>query len=560
MAFNDLTHDRMLDRAGKRHQSEFWTAQSSGGMVATAHYLATRAGAEMLTNGGNAFDAAVCAAVALGVCEPAGSGIGGMAIVLGHDAARDRTFAVEGACRAPQEATPQAVSTSRRYRGYRAVAVPTNLAVLSHILSRYGRMTVATVLQPAIRLAEDGFPVSRVQHRHLVHYLRTLRGGNAGSFFLNEHQEPFRPGEVFRQPVLAGTLRRLATEGLEDFYRGSIARAIVADMETRGGFVNARDLAHPTLCSEVPAIEVRLGRDVIRSVGPPAGGLALLEMLNLASHLPPPIDPDTPDGAVLVAAIIRQARRDRRRLRLRTEAHGPGDALELLTADYAADAASLIRADLDDAVRARPQSQPSARCSDAGETSHVSVMDARGNVVALTQSIERNFGSAVVTPNLGFLYNGYLRAFKVHNARHPHYLRPGAPARSNAAPTIAYRDGSPWLSLGSTGSERMASSIFQVLTRLARQESFDAVHAPRLHCTPESEVIIEADRYAPACLEALSRRGFSLSIVEPYSFRMGGLQMVLRRGRSFHGVGEPRRDGAAAGPEPTRRRASMEKT
>ena len=124
-----------------------------------------------------------------------------------------------------------------------------------------------------------------------------------------------------------------------------------------------------------------------------------------------------------------------------------------------------------------------------------------------------------------------------------------AAARSNAAPTMAYRDGRPWLSMGSTGSERMASSIFQVLTRLARQDPFDAVHAPRLHCTPESQVFVEADRYAPACLHALTRAGFSVKRVDPYSFKMGGLQPVLRRGRSFHGVGEPRRDGAAAGPE-----------
>ena len=552
MLCNDLTHERMLDRSGKRHQSELWTARSTGGMVATAHYLATGAGAEMLTNGGNAFDAAAGAALALGVCEPAGSGIGGMAIVVAHDATRNRSFALEGACRAPHTATPQAVADSRsRYRGYRAVAVPTNLAVLSHILSKYGTMTAEAVLQPAIRLAEEGFPLSHVQHSHLVHYLKTLRRGNAGSFFLDEHQEAVRPGAVFRQPVLAATLRLLATEGLEDFYRGSIARTIVTDMEAHGGFVSARDLASSRLFCEGPAVEIRLGRDLIRSVGPPGGGLALLEMLNLASHLAPSIDPDTPDGAVLVAAIIRQARRDRRRLRLNPDSHGLGGAIELLTADYGAETAKQIQADVDGAEPVRPPPQSSARSLGAGETSHLSVMDAQGNAVALTQSIERNFGSAVVTPNLGFLYNGYLRAFKVQNAQHPHYLCPGAAARSNAAPTIAYRDGSPWLTVGSTGSERMASSIFQVLTRLARQEPFDAVHAPRLHCTPDSRVIIESDRYAPACLAALSQRGFSLESVEPYSFKMGGLQLVLRRGQTFHGVGEPRRDGAAAGPQPS---------
>ena len=549
MIFSDLSHERMLDRAGKRNQSEYWSAQSTGGMVATAHYLATRAGAEILTGGGNAFDAAVCAALALGVCEPAGSGIGGMAILLAHDAAEDRTFVVEGACRAPQDATPQAIAESRsRYRGYRAVAVPTHLAVLNHTLGQYGTMTPEAVLQPSIRIAEEGFPLSSVQHSHLVQYRRTLRRRSAGRFFLDENQEAFRPGTLFRQPVLAATLRRLATHGLEDFYSGRIAKDIVTDMEAHGGFVNARDLASSRLFCEGPAIEVQLGQDLVRSVGPPGGGLALLEMLNLASQFAPSIDPGTPDGAVLVAAIIRQARRDRRRFRLSTDAQGVGGATELLTAAYAADTAGRIQAELERAARDQQQSQRSDEYFTGGETSHLSVMDAQGNIVALTQSIERNFGSAVVTPSLGFLYNGYLRAFKVQNTQHPHYLRPGTPARSNAAPTIAFRDGAPWLSLGSTGSERMASSIFQVLTRLSCQKPFDAVHAPRLHCTPESQVFIEADRYDPGCLRALSRHGFSLSPVDPYSFKMGGLQLVTRRGQSFCGVGEPRRDGAAAGP------------
>jgi gamma-glutamyltranspeptidase/glutathione hydrolase len=173
-------------------------------------------------------------------------------------------------------------------------------------------------------------------------------------------------------------------------------------------------------------------------------------------------------------------------------------------------------------------------------------MDSQGNAVAMTQSIERSFGSCEITPELGFLYNGFLRSFKVVNQRHPHYLRPGAPARSNAAPTLVLRQGKPWAALGSTGSERLASGIFQVLLRLGRQGPFEAVHAPRLHATPEELVLLEADRFPAACLEALERHGFSLERLEPYSFRMGGLQLVVREDEAFRGVGEPRRDGAAA--------------
>jgi len=546
-----LSDERMRCREGKRGQADYWSDRSTGGMVATAHYLATRAGAEMLITGGNAFDAAVAAGLALGVCEPAGSGIGGMAIALAYDAARNRIFVVEGACRAPQDATPEVVARSpSRYRGYEAVAVPTHLAVLSHLLARYGTLRTGAVLAPALRVAEEGFRVSSVQHDNTERYRDVLGQQNAGHLFLDESGQSLSVGTTVRQPALAATLRRLATAGFEDFYHGEIARAIVADVRANGGFVNERDLASSRLCREGPALSLPFGADMIHTVGPPGGGVALLEMLNILSEMGTSLDLTMPEGAVLAAAIIRQARRDRRAFGLKTDACGVGEAAELLTKDYAIGIGERIRSELMDvpgAVATQPQTSD-ARVG-AGETSHISVMDAAGNAVALTQSIERSFGSAVATPSLGFLYNGYMRAFKLHTPAHPHFLRPGAPARSNAAPTIGLRSERPWVALGSTGSERMASGIFQVLIRLARNQGpFEAVHAPRLHCTPDSQVLIEAERFSSETLSALSYHGFSVNPVGPYSFAMGGVQLVLKQGEVFHGVGEPRRDGAAAGP------------
>jgi gamma-glutamyltranspeptidase/glutathione hydrolase len=147
------------------------------------------------------------------------------------------------------------------------------------------------------------------------------------------------------------------------------------------------------------------------------------------------------------------------------------------------------------------------------------------------------------------VYNGYLRAFKVQNVAHPHYLRPGAPARSNAAPTIAFRDGRAWLAVGNTGSERMCSGIFEVFLRLRRETPFAAVHGPRLHCTPKSRVLWEEQRFPLGCRQALVDHGFALEALDPYSFKVGGLHLALRQADRFVGVAEPRRDGAAGGPE-----------
>jgi gamma-glutamyltranspeptidase/glutathione hydrolase len=153
-----------------------------------------------------------------------------------------------------------------------------------------------------------------------------------------------------------------------------------------------------------------------------------------------------------------------------------------------------------------------------------------------------------LNPELGFLYNGYMRTFKVRNPDHPHFLRPGAPTRSNATPTLLFQDGKPHAAIGNTGSERLASGILQVLARLRRQTPFQAVLAPRLHCTPEGQVLLEAERFPSESLDALTAKGYELQRLDAFSFKVGGLQLIVRQGESLCGVAEPRRDGAAGGP------------
>jgi gamma-glutamyltranspeptidase/glutathione hydrolase len=350
---------------------------------------------------------------------------------------------------------------------------------------------------------------------------------------------------VLRQPALARTLQRLDAGGFQDFYRGGIARDIVADMERSGGFVRTDDLDGALDVSETEPLWGSFDGSRVASVGPPGGGLALIQMLQMASSRPgDELDLDRPAGVARVAALISRARGDRTRRRLLTGVDEVGSAADLLDPDYATRAAEeCLAATLADP----PETSPADRQGD-GETSHVSVMDGEGNVVSLTQSIERCFGAAVMTPGLGFLYNGYLRTFKVRKRRHPHYLRPDAPARSNAAPTIIFRDEAVRATLGSTGSERTASGILEVLLRLRRDRPFDAVHGPRLHSTAERRVLWEEERFPEGSREALLERGFAPETAGPYSFKLGGLQLVTRDRETLTGVAEPRRDGAAAGP------------
>jgi gamma-glutamyltranspeptidase/glutathione hydrolase len=522
--------DVMVERRARRRDPAAWSSVSAEGMVASAHYRATAAGVRILEAGGNAVDAAVAVSAALGVCEPAGSGLGGMTMMMVHLAGAGRTVAIEGPCRAPAAATPEAVlAAKKRYSGYPAVAVPTNAAVLGHALARYGTRRPAEVLAPAIQLAEEGYPLTDFQHEVLEHHSRPLARQGGGRHFLRDGM-PLPVGALVRQPELAATLRRLGEAGFEDFYTGAIGRRIVEDMQRQGGFLGEADFAEVPWPQETEPMRSRYRALDVFTLAPPGGGVALLQMLQLHEHLGREgADPDAPDTAILLASIIRRARADRRRHVL---ALMPGNTTPiLLEADHNAAAAREIRTELG-----------------GGETTHFVTADRWGNVVSTTQSIERSFGAKVATADLGFLYNGFMKAFKVRNRAHPHFLRPGAVARSNAAPTIVLDGDRPWAALGSTGSERSTSVMFQVLVRLFLQSPFEAVHAPRLHCTPEGLVLLEKERFPVGVVAALEEAGFSLVEEPSYAFKLGGLQLLATGRDGFVGVADPRRDGAAGAP------------
>ncbi len=506
----------MLDRRDLRGIGELWTGTGRDGVVSSAHYRATEAGVRILEAGGNAVDAATATSFALAVVESAGSGIGGMAMMLVSPAGA-HPIVLPGPCQAPRRAAPALVKASSRYSGYRAVATPAYVAVMDAAHRRHATLPLRDLLAPAIELARDGFAVTPMQAELRRSYDEKLETSDAGAFF------PALPvGATFTQPALAGTLQRLADAGLRDFYDGDIAAAYAADMRAHDGFIDADDLAHVRPPDPVEPLTGRFGDATVWTPGAPAGGQTLLQMLNLfAATATDGFEPDTPDGAELLAAIIRRARADRRRYNKAR----PGDP-DLADPAYA----EAIKHELG-----------------VGETSHISTIDASGNAVAVTQSIERSFGAKVVTPSLGFLHNGYMKGFKVEAKDHPHYLRPGAVARSNAAPTILTDAQGPTIAIGSTGSERMLSGIFGVLVRLTVQDAFSAVAAPRLHATPDGELLLEADRFDRAILEHLEARGYRLNPLDPYAFKFGGLHLAVRDGDELMGVADPRRDGAATG-------------
>ena len=508
-------------------------AASKKGMVATAHFKATEAAQTILTKGGNAIDAAVCAAFALGVCEPAASGLGGQTMALFYNAETRKTIAFDGSSRSPHRVPTGELRKKELLRGHKATTVPSTPAVLAYLLKTYGTMELAEAMQPAITLAEKGFKITELNHALMQRELEHLQNGTASDFFLNKGRA-YKVGASFKQPVLATTLKRIVQEGVEDFYQGQIARDIHDDMKKNDGFIRDDDLAQIPWPIERKPLSCRFRGKRIHTFGEPGAGRTLVEMLNVANKFPSEkCNPDTPQGALLLSEIIRRANLDRQDRPYDPNFYPQVQGKRMLKDEYAELVARQIKKRLK---------------SGHGDTTHLSVMDSKGNVVSLTQSIERVYGSFSASPKLGFLYNNYMSAFEYKDITHPNYLRPAAVPWASVAPTIVFKGRKPWLAIGSPGSERIAPAILQVLMRLQYQSPYDAVASPRLHCSIKGKVSLEASRMRDDIPKLLEKYGYSVDPRNPYSFYLGCVQLVMHEKKEFIGVADPRRDGSAGGP------------
>jgi gamma-glutamyltranspeptidase/glutathione hydrolase len=509
-------------------------AVSSFGMASTQHYLATEAAVQIFDEGGNAVDAAVAAAFALGVCEPAASGLGGQTMMLIHLGRSRRSFALDGSSRAPNRTSLKELTRDQRRRGYKASTVPSTPAVLGYALESYGTMPLDKVINPAVRLAKNGYQVSELQHKLAQRVRDVLQQNPASELFLKGGRNTFRVGEKFCQPVLAKTLKRLSSAGITDFYTGRIARLICKDMARNGGLISDEDLAQIPWPIERKPVSCQFEDYRVVTFPPPGAGRTLVELLNIISHIPKKYrNVNTPEGALLLAQSIQQANRDRTDRPFDPNFYAQVPQKRMLSTDYAK---TIVRWSMRN-IRTH------------GDTTHLSVMDKSGNVVALTQSIERVYGSCTASPELGFLYNNYMLAFEDEDMTHPYYLRPNAVPWASVAPTIIFKNRKPWLAIGSPGSSRIVSSIAQVLLRLRNQLPFEAVDSPRLHCSVDGLVSLEAARMRSDIPVALEHHGFRVNVRDPYSFYLGCVQLVMRDGDKFIGVADPRRDGSAGGPK-----------
>lgn len=510
-------------------------------MVASSTPYATAAGVEALEAGGNAVDAAAAACFALMVTDPAMTSLGGRAQMLIY--LRDGgAIGMDGATEQPAGVPPLAGKEDDR-AGYRIVPVPGSPATLAHAVKKYGRLPLERVLGPAIRLAEEGFIVTpNIGNIWEEERERLAANPGARENYLKPDGSAYKAGERFRHPRLASLLKQIAKAGPDALYRGRVAETMARDVSGHGGYLTRDDLR---AYQPQPGMLVRTtyrGYEVL-TLGRHAWGNTLVEMLNILGNFSLSRGEPTPEEVELVARVIGQAMEDRPQM-LGTLAPKPGGlSLDVISSqEFARERAERIRQQMSRPATMPPQ--PEAMLLDGHDTTHLSVMDAEGNAVALTTSIGPRFGARVATPELGFLY--------AHSYRMRSSPEPRARDYTEMTPTIVLRNGKPFLVLGAAGSERIPGAILHVLSNVIDRGMLleQAVAAPRVF-SPDGKRVRVHDDTPAAVVEALRAHGFVLELVpRGISRHLGIAQAVLFDAASgeFAGAADPVYDGSAAGP------------
>ncbi|HET6564654.1 MAG TPA: gamma-glutamyltransferase, partial [Xanthomonadales bacterium] len=429
------------------------------GAVSSATSEATATGVRILEQGGNAIDAAIAVSLALGVSEPAGSGIAGQTVMLVKQPGKE-AFVIQGTTWSPAlMPDPKDVTVEQLAYGHTASSVPSTLRVLDLAHRRYGsgQLKWAELLEPAIRLAHDGILIGPFRSHAFRFYHEGLsKQPAAAAIFVRPDGLPWQDGQVLRQPALAKTLERLAQAGAMDFYQGSIAAEIVADMQANGGWISASDLRDFPEPAIVPALQSSYRGHEVITLPPPFGGWVVLQALNVLEQFPSETlaaDDDQRRLALLDAIMIAQTSRATQPIQ------DNRDYDEQVNGLIAKDTATRLL----QSYRFSHESSGGVTDSPAGgETTHFSVVDGDGMAVAVTQSIDGYFGALVAHPTLGFLYNNYMQGFQVEDASKPYYLAPKEMPKSSMSAAMVLDDGEPVLVLGSPGSARIISAVTQV--------------------------------------------------------------------------------------------------
>ncbi len=531
------------------------------GMVSAAQPEAVEAGIDALAAGGNAVDAAIACALMQTVVDPQMCGIAGFGSLQLYLPARDVHLCLDFHGRAPLAATAGMWADRILYEtedgfgfvlkdrvndlGYGAITTPMSLRAFDQALARFGTRGLAELIEPAARVAEDGFMV----RPHVAYFWNLVEGAGraphaerltrhpaARRIYLEPDGTLPRVGAVLRNPDLARCYRRIAAHGAEDFYGGAIAAEIVADMAAGGGLLGARDLAGVTAEERQPLWGSYRGYRIATNQ-PPGGGVMILEMLNILESFDlAAMGHNSPDYIATVSEAMKIATVDKD-AKVGDPSFVEVPLEELTGKAYAAALAERIRRGEKTPV---PRFNPGG--AEARDTTHVSAVDDRGNCVSLTHSL--GMPSGVITEGLGFMYNGCMSVFDPRPGR-TGSIAPGKSRFSAMAPTIVFKGEAPLLVVGAPGGTYITMGILQAILNVIDfgMDAQQAVGAPRF-CTT-SDTIEITNRILRRTERALIERGYPVRR-SPLGYHFAGVHAIRLMNGRWDGGADPGRDGMAA--------------
>ena len=510
-------------------------------MVVSVHELATRAGVEIMQAGGNAVDAAVATGFALAVVYPEAGNLGGGGFMLIRTADGKTRF-IDYREKAPAAATANMyldaqgnVVPDASVVGYKAAGVPGSVAGMVYAEKKYGKLSLDRVLAPAIKLAREGFALAwedarDFQDRHLAEFPESRR-------IFQRDGNYYKAGDTFRQPQLAHTLERIATDS-DDFYHGAMARELAAAVQKGGGLISADDLAHYEVKEREPVKGTYRGYEVISAPPPSSGGIGLIEMLNiLEGYDLAKLGNRSAESMHLTLEAFRRVFFDR------AEFLGDPDftkipVAQLIDKRYAAawqetidpkhaSASKDLRrpaifSQLEQYAELHPQP---FETHDTPHTTHYSVVDAEGNAVAVTTTLNDDFGSRVTAEGLGFLLNDEMDDFAGKPGTPNLYglvqgpanaIGPGKRPLSSMTPTIVLKDGKLFLVLGSPGGARIITTVANILMGVVdyRMNIQESVNAPRFHNQWLPDVSRVEQWFSPDTVRMLEQMGHRVEFGE----------------------------------------------
>ena len=549
-------------------------------IVVSIKELAARAGVEIMQEGGNAIDGAVATGFSLAVVHPAAGNIGGGGFMLIRMADGKAHF-LDYREKAPAAATRNMyldaqgnVIEGASEIGYKAIGVPGSVAGMVYAEQKYGKLTLKQVMAPAIKLAREGYELSwnearDLHDRHLAEFAESRR-------VFQRNGDYYKTGEIFRQPDLARTLERIADKP-DDFYHGAIARELAAAMQKGGGLITVDDLAHYEVKEREPIRGTYRGYDIISSPPPSSGGTVLVEALNIL------------EGYDLAGMQNRSAQAIhftveafRRAFFDRAEFMGDPDFAKIPVAQLIDKRYAKAWRDTIDPAHASPSKElkrpavfneleqyaelhpPAAAPRESNHTTHYSVVDAEGNAVAVTTTINAWFGSRVTADGLGFLLNDEMDDFSSKPGVPNSYgliqgaaneIGPGKRPLSSTTPTIVVHDGKTVMVLGSPGSSKIITTVANVLMGVVDygMNIQESVNAPRFHNQWLPDVVDVEKWFSPDTLDALKQMGYNVeigqhygSLVESYWSDAECIAIDEKTGERL-GASDGRNDGKAVG-------------